>query len=132
MTEPAHQIIKGHLFKPNPDTLLPILFDSLDYGTTHDFFRCAINDPEDGTRLFFRYYPLAGKLCRKVLEDMKETLPRTEQKSAFYDLGRISEITGDKETAFTCYQNALRIDPFYRDARERIGGILKRGRQTSS
>ena len=52
---------------------------------------------------------------------MPGTLPKTEKKSAFYDLGRISEITGDKETAFACYQNALRIDPFYRDARERIG-----------
>jgi cytochrome c-type biogenesis protein CcmH/NrfG len=76
-------------------------------------------------------YPLAGQLCRKVLKDMKGTLPRAEQKSAFYDLGRISEITGDKQTAFTCYQNALRIDPFYRDARERIGDILKGSPQTS-
>jgi len=70
-------------------------------------------------------YPLAGQLCRKVLEDMPGTLPNADKKSAFYDLGRISELTGDKETAFTCYQNALRIDPFYRDARERIGTILK-------
>ncbi len=70
-------------------------------------------------------YPLAGRLCRKVLEDMPGTLPNAEKKSAFYDLGRISELTGDTETAFTCYQNALRIDPFYRDARERMGSILK-------
>jgi len=76
-------------------------------------------------------YPLAGKLCRKVLEDMPGTLPKAEKKSAFYDLGRISEITGDKETAFTCYQNALRIDPFYRDARERMGYILKGAAKTS-
>lgn len=76
-------------------------------------------------------YPLAGRLCRTVLEDMPGTLPKTEKKSAFYDLGRISEITGDKETAFACYQNALRIDPFYRDARERIGSILKGDAQTS-
>ena len=76
-------------------------------------------------------YPLAGQLCRTVLEDMPGTLPKAEKKSAFYDLGRISEITGDKETAFACYQNALRIDPFYRDARERIGSILKGDAQTS-
>jgi tetratricopeptide (TPR) repeat protein len=76
-------------------------------------------------------YPLAGHLCRTVLEDMPDTLPRAEKKSAFYDLGRISEITGDRETAFACYQNALRIDPFYRDARERIGSILKGDAQTS-
>jgi len=76
-------------------------------------------------------YPLAGQLCRTVLEDVPGTLPRAEKKSAFYDLGRISEITGDKETAFTCYQNALRIDPFYRDARERIGAIIKSDAQTS-
>jgi len=76
-------------------------------------------------------YPLAGRLCRTVLEDMPGTLPRADKKSAFYDLGRISEITGDKETAFACYQNALRIDPFYRDARERIGTILKDDAQTS-
>lgn len=76
-------------------------------------------------------YPLAGQLCRTVLEDMHGTLPRADKKSAFYDLGRISEITGDKDTAFACYQNALRIDPFYRDARERIGSILKGDAQTS-
>ncbi len=76
-------------------------------------------------------YPLAGQLCRTVLEDMSGTLPKADKKSAFYDLGRISEITGDKETAFACYQNALRIDPFYRDARERIGTILKNDAQTS-
>jgi len=76
-------------------------------------------------------YPLAGRLCRTVLEDMPGTLPKSEKKSAFYDLGRISEITGDKETAFACYQNALRIDPFYRDARERIGSILKGDAQAS-
>jgi tetratricopeptide (TPR) repeat protein len=76
-------------------------------------------------------YPLAGQLCRTVLEDMPGTLPRAEKKSAFYDLGRISEITGDKETAFACYQNALRIDPFFRDARERIGSIMKGDAQTS-
>jgi predicted Zn finger-like uncharacterized protein len=76
-------------------------------------------------------YPLAGQLCRTVLEDMPGTLPRAEKKSAFYDLGRISEITGDKETAFACYQKALRIDPFYRDARERIGSILKGDAKTS-
>jgi tetratricopeptide (TPR) repeat protein len=76
-------------------------------------------------------YPLAGRLCRTVLEDMSDTLPNAEKKSAFYDLGRISEMTGDKETAFSCYQNALRIDPFYRDARERIGYILRGDAQTS-
>jgi tetratricopeptide (TPR) repeat protein len=76
-------------------------------------------------------YPLAGQLYRKVLEEMPETLARAERKSAFYDLGRISEITGDNEAAYTCYQNALRIDPFYRDARERMGSILKGGAQTS-
>jgi tetratricopeptide (TPR) repeat protein len=76
-------------------------------------------------------YPLAGQLCRTVLEDMPGTLPKAEKKSAFYDLGRISEITGDKDTAFACYQNALRIDPFYLDARERIGSILKDDAQTS-
>jgi tetratricopeptide (TPR) repeat protein len=76
-------------------------------------------------------YPLAAGLCRTVLEDMSDTLPRAEQKSAFYDLGRISEITGDKDTAFSCYQSALRIDPFYRDARERIGQILKGDAQAS-
>ncbi len=78
-----------------------------------------------------RDYALAGHLCRTVLEDMPNTLPRAEKKSAFYDLGRISELRGDKETAFTCYQNALRIDPSYRDARKRIGDILKGGAQTS-
>jgi tetratricopeptide (TPR) repeat protein len=76
-------------------------------------------------------YPLAGQLYRTVLEDMPGMLPKAEKKSAFYDLGRISEITGDKETAFACYQNALRIDPFYRDARERIGSILKGDARTS-
>lgn len=76
-------------------------------------------------------YPLAGQFFRTVLEDMPGKLSRAEKKSAFYDLGRISEITGDKETAFACYQNALRIDPFYRDARERIGAILKGNAQTS-
>jgi tetratricopeptide (TPR) repeat protein len=76
-------------------------------------------------------YPLAGHLCRTVLEDMPGTLPRAQKKSAFYDLGRIAEITGDKETAFSCYQNALRIDPFYRDARKRIGFILKGDAQAS-
>lgn len=76
-------------------------------------------------------YPLAGQLCRKVLDEMPGTLPKAEKKSAFYDLGRISEITGDKETAFTCYQKALRIDPFYRDARERIGDIVKGAAKTS-
>ena len=76
-------------------------------------------------------YPLAGQLCRKVLEDMPGTLPKAERTSAFYDLGRISEITGDKETAFSCYQKALLIDPFYRDARERIGFILKGDAQAS-
>jgi tetratricopeptide (TPR) repeat protein len=76
-------------------------------------------------------YPLAGQLCRTVLEDMPGTLPRAEKKSVFYDLGRISEITGDKQTAFACYQNALRIDPFYRDARERIGSIMKGDAETS-
>jgi hypothetical protein len=62
---------------------------------------------------------------------MPGTLPRAEKKSVFYDLGRISEITGDKQTAFACYQNALRIDPFYRDARERIGSIMKGDAETS-
>ena len=76
-------------------------------------------------------YPIAGRLCRKVLEDMAGTLTQAEKKSAFYDLGRISEITGDRETAFACYQNALRIDPSYRDARERMGSLLKGGAQTS-
>jgi tetratricopeptide (TPR) repeat protein len=76
-------------------------------------------------------YPLAGQLCRKVIEDMSSTLPQAEQKSALYDLGRICEITGDRETAYTCYQKALRIDPFYRDARERIGNILKGDAQPS-
>lgn len=76
-------------------------------------------------------YPLAGRLCRTVLESMPGSLPREEKKSAFYDLGRISELTGDKETAFSCYQNALRIDPFYRDARERLGSILRTDAQTS-
>ncbi len=76
-------------------------------------------------------YPLAGRLCREVLEDTPGTLPKAEKTSAFYDLGRISEITGDKETAFSCYQKALRIDPFYRDARERIGFILKGEAQAS-
>jgi tetratricopeptide (TPR) repeat protein len=70
-------------------------------------------------------YPLAERICRSVLENMPEDLPKEARKSAFYDLGRISEITGDRETAFLCYQNALRIDPFYRDARRRLGSILK-------
>ena len=73
----------------------------------------------------------SSRLYRKVLEEMPGTLARAERKSAFYDLGRISEITGDNETAYTCYQNTLRIDPFYRDARERMGSILKGGAQTS-
>jgi len=76
-------------------------------------------------------YPLAGQIYRKVLEEMPGTLARAEQKSALYDLGRISEITGDTETAYNCYQKALRIDPFYRDARERMGSILKGNAQTS-
>ena len=76
-------------------------------------------------------YPLAGQLYGRVLEEMPGTLGRAERKSAFYELGRISEITGDKETAYTCYRNALRIDPFYRDARERMGSILKAGAQSS-
>jgi len=78
-----------------------------------------------------RDYALAGRLCRTVLEDMPNTLPKAAKKSAFYDLGRISELRGDKETAFTCYQNALRIDPSYRDARKRIGDILKGAAQAS-
>jgi len=78
-----------------------------------------------------RDYPLAAQLYRKVLEEMPGTLGRAERKSAFYDLGRISEFTGDREAAYTCYQNALRIDPFYRDARERMGAILKAGAQNS-
>jgi tetratricopeptide (TPR) repeat protein len=76
-------------------------------------------------------YPLAVQLYRRVLEEMPDTLGRSERKSAFYDLGRISEIIGDEETAYTCYRNALRIDPFYRDARERMGAILKGGAQSS-
>jgi tetratricopeptide (TPR) repeat protein len=76
-------------------------------------------------------YRLAERICRSVLENMPEDLPRETKKSTFYDLGRISEITGDRETAFTCYQNALRIDPFYRDARERLGSILKGYARTS-
>ena len=76
-------------------------------------------------------YPLAGQICRKVLDEMAGTLPKAEKRSAFYDLGRISEITGDNETAFTCYQNALQIDPFFRDARERMGNILKGKAKTS-
>ncbi len=76
-------------------------------------------------------YPLAGRLCRKVLEDLHDTLPKEAKTSAFYHLGRISEITGDKETAFSCYQKALRIDPFYQDARERIGSILRGDARTS-
>ncbi len=78
-----------------------------------------------------RDYALAGRLCRTVLEDMPNTLPKTEKKSAFYDLGRICELRGDMETAFTCYQNALRIDPAYRDTLKRMGDILKDAAQTS-
>ena len=71
-------------------------------------------------------YPLAGRLGRKVLDEMPGALPETDRKSAFYDLGRIAEITGDRKTAFHYYQSALRIDPNYRDARERMAGLLKK------
>ena len=68
--------------------------------------------------------PMAEHLCRKVLEEMSGRLPENDRKAAYCELGRIYESRGDKSSAYDSYRNALKIDPQFQDARERLDRLL--------
>lgn len=62
----------------------------------------------------------AETLLRRVLDGMPGRLTAPEEKAAFLELGTLQESRGDKEGAYNAYQSALKIDPLYREAREKI------------
>lgn len=73
----------------------------------------------------------AEKLFRRVLDGMPGRLAASEEKAAFFELGSLQEKRGDKEAAYSSYQNALKIDPRCPEVRERIQRLTSEGRESS-
>ncbi len=67
-----------------------------------------------------RDYVMAEELCREVLREMPDRLSVEEKKTAYLELGRIHEIRGDKMKASVSYHSALRLDPQFSEAKQRI------------
>ena len=67
---------------------------------------------------------MAEHLYQKALKQMSSRFPAEEQKAAYFELGRIYEWRGDHNNAYASYRSALRIDPSFLDARQRIQAIL--------
>jgi len=67
---------------------------------------------------------MAEHLYQKALKEMSSRFPVEEQKTAYFELGRIYEWRGDQNNAYASYRSALRIDPNFLDARQRIQAIL--------
>ncbi len=70
-------------------------------------------------------FPFAKTLCGKVLQEMASRLSPADRKLAYYDFGRMCEMSGEREAAYLAYRRALRIDPEFHNARERIGAVLR-------
>jgi len=65
-------------------------------------------------------YGMTEELCREVLQEMPDRLTLEEKKTAYLELGRIQEIQGNKRKASASYHSALRLDPQFSEAKQRI------------
>jgi len=69
-------------------------------------------------------YDIAGRLTRKALHEMPKMLSKEQQRAAYYQLGRIYEMTGDKNKAYSAYLDTLKIDPAFKPARKNIQTLM--------
>jgi len=69
---------------------------------------------------------MAERLCVRVLEEMPGKLSLEEKKEIYFDLGKIYENRGDKDNAYVSYRSVLRLDPYFREARQRMQNLLSR------
>ncbi len=70
---------------------------------------------------------VAEAVVRQALIEMDTTIPSQERKLAFFELGKICEQRGKDRQAYAAYQNALRIDPDFMEARvciKRLGSVV--------
>lgn len=73
----------------------------------------------------------AEVIHRQVLIEMGVALSEDQRKLAFYELGRIYEQRGNDRQAYAAYQNALRLDPAFEEARARLKALASPAPQGS-
>ena len=67
---------------------------------------------------------MAERLYRNVLEEMSGRLSMEEKKTAYFKLGMLYETRGDKDNAYISYRGALKLDPHFHEAYQRIQDLL--------
>ena len=81
--------------------------------------------------LSLQEFGFAETILVRVMEGMPGRLSEEDQKTGFLLLGRLHELRGDKEGAYNSYQEALRIDPRFPDARKRLEELLGKNKEHS-
>jgi len=66
---------------------------------------------------------MAEEICQYVLREMPDRLSVEGKKTAHLEMGRIHEARGDKLKASLSYRSALRLDPQFTEARQRIQAL---------